>query len=730
MPDDTSQINTTAYPQIVELAKRLIPIISQYDWESSARGVFCINSWYQNRSCQTCTMALNAALLNSKTCGEARVETYKEFENLLQEISQQCAIDYPEDEVLPVMGHVRIPFNGRWRKAILGCGMTQEYPRLCFADIVTKAAARTKEFESLLDYVESISDALNKGGWHYDSVGKDGLCLPPEEYWNSVNQWFDGFSDSLPMANVIASLSDEANNVENTHFLTRENSLFPVFNPSILTDYFGACCEEIDDEEYVDIADSCLITQALSAFYSEDGKESNCLLYPCFKADGALVEDCPGTLLLIDDKKGCTLFYSQAVGDRNIKRIVDYFEHQEDQFDVIEPPLQGFRRRGLTILKPKEMDFNLVTYHDDFAPLPTPVLRSSSTIADVTCSSLDLLAILQIADSIEEVNAFFHYLKTAPHTIHRLISSLSDVFISWKKNKRLFFPGAEDRNTVFNMFFDFNETDSYYCEFFSDYLKNYPLIDDAYLMGSPFSRNFRHQDRGFLEIQTKAAHEYLGITKCLGGVCPAFVRITIDFDSFSNLESDDLADEVETYRLVEDLLACLVNDLSEEMGAFCADCGGCVEFIYVSERSLDVHNFTDIYYETGLKGQYYEREQRVCFSVNRPKLYRALMKSSNRSIECDIVKGLISLIPKGTQGDKARLLESINNLRHQRKKHLLGNVNCHIGGVRTMSVPRRQKSRKCLLLKPWHILLTGIALFRGNILESQQMRFFAAFKTI
>ena len=79
MDGRVTNIQTLSYPGCIEAAKEIISYISQFDIESVACAVFCINSWHENRSCQNITYALNAALLAVSNFGTNQISDYDEF---------------------------------------------------------------------------------------------------------------------------------------------------------------------------------------------------------------------------------------------------------------------------------------------------------------------------------------------------------------------------------------------------------------------------------------------------------------------------------------------------------------------------------------------------------------------------------------------------------------------------------------------------------------------------
>ena len=220
MDGRVTNIQTLSYPGCIEAAKEIISYISQFDIESVACAVFCINSWHENRSCQNITYALNAALLAVSNFGTNQISDYDEFSTFFTHV--KCILPPPtflEDEVVPVMGQTLIPFKGKWRKALHGCGTTLEYPRLCFADAIIEGPREIIAFNELLDYVEAMSQELGGGGWEGSISEPDELKIPPSEYWYQTFKWINASPFRSISANTMTAIQRSTNYVENKCFV-------------------------------------------------------------------------------------------------------------------------------------------------------------------------------------------------------------------------------------------------------------------------------------------------------------------------------------------------------------------------------------------------------------------------------------------------------------------------------------------------------------------------------
>lgn len=95
-------IQTLSYPGCIKAARLIAPFIRQFDVDSAACAIFCINSWHENRSSQNSAYTLNAALLSIDTFGTRQIADFKSFSaffsHIKEALSAPCSF---EDEVCP-----------------------------------------------------------------------------------------------------------------------------------------------------------------------------------------------------------------------------------------------------------------------------------------------------------------------------------------------------------------------------------------------------------------------------------------------------------------------------------------------------------------------------------------------------------------------------------------------------------------------------------------------------
>lgn len=665
-PNDGS-VWSVGYPGCIEKSVIMLPVLTGYRFEDACKAVFCINSWHQNRSAQSCAQSLNAALISAETFGEKPIENYRDFEIFYKEIEKLNPVSFYEDYVIPVMGHTKLQFRGHWWPALYGCGMIHEYSRLCYADPICLEAGKVGEFELLLDYTTLMASILDGGGWNGEDINEISLQLPPESHWNNTNSWFDALPCSRLSSTIINALGNRKKPIEKIHFVEHDGISHSLFNPSILIDYFEFCCELLSENTFVNTIDSFLALNADHIYSSRIFEQTGLFLQPCFKLADEYLENCPVAFMLFDGASGgLTIFYDLSYGDGNLKELRKALIMRTPEIQIIETFERDEGHRALRFGKRCIRDVNLVAFVNDVAPIAAPVYIEASEVADMTCGALDLLSILHASSSIEEINTYFAYLRKSKDELTVGISGIFPHFWNWKDNDHYILAGAEDINNPVSIFCEYNDNDAYYCDFFKGEVSQYPLIDNTYPFGSPFCYRFEENDRGFVAAITKAEGKNTGESKRLNDK-PCFLQLCADSSSGADLTREELEREIEAYNLSLDIFEKLVNSLEKDFGELAKDSGGILRFEYVCAANDRIKRFGLIDEELGIRTKALNASfGHVYYTFDRDRFLAALMNSIDRSIECRLGAAIVLSFGESLFAVE-NLVKAIRSLSHEKK---------------------------------------------------------------
>lgn len=663
---EDGSIWSISYPGCAKHVEELSEIISEYAFFDICRAVFCINSWYRNRSAQESALSLNATLLRSESFGGRQIEKYEDLETLFEQIKPLISVSPLEDIVIPVMGHTKIEFGESWYPVIYGCGMVQECPRLCFAHAICTASNTKEQYRSLLDYVSFLCASLDGAGWDGEAIEKFEFCLPPKAHWECVEAWFSAMPSKLPQTGVIEALSRKSGPIEKMHFIQTGERTLPLFNPSILLDYLEECCDALQADSFDSIVDRYLSEFSYLAYSYNPFETEGCLEYPVFEVDGEYIDDCPCSFVICDRLGDVTLFYNKSFKNGNFKRLKRALTNSGHNIRIIETLERNGRHRIIEFKKAVSR-INVIAYINNVKPISSPALSQFADEADMTCSALDVLSILHCSSSVEEIGSFFESLKNKNNHPVLGISGLFPFFLTWKENHRNFLEGAEDRTTSFNIWCDFNDSDYYYTDFFRELVVQDPFLDDRFVFGSPFFKQYQSNERGFVSMRAKNTTKHYGVSKCLHGKGISYFVVGADPGSIQECDEDEAEREAESFNLIEDVFMCLANSLEELIADFAYSLSGAMRVVYVSENSPKTHGLQLIDDELEIRGFYSQDTlPTVFFTLNKERYFKTLMESSNRQIECRLGSAVFSLFPDPNML-KERVIESIDGLSHQGK---------------------------------------------------------------
>ena len=667
---EASSIQTLSYPECINAAKKIAPFISQFDIDSVARAIFCINSWHENRSSQNSTYALNAALLNTAKFGTEPIIDYESFSAFFTHVKKVLPI-FPgfEDEVVPVMGQTLIPFQGRWRRALYGCGTTLEYPRLYFANTIIDNPNRIAEFNELLDYVDDMSQELGGGGWRDSDAVPGDIRMPNADYWSRTYKWMEANPVRCLSANTIAAIDKSESYVENKCFVMNGDRAIPLFCPSILEDHLERSMAAQEKERNQAAIDVALLNQARIIFDSDRQRGSSVLAFPLFAINDKPVESCPSTFLILGEGNKATLFYNASCGhnDSGLKKLRKLFRKEKSTLEIFDYVKVNGKQRRLVLEQPNHLELTIVAYHDNIDTISIPRVEKRSKMADFDCGAADLMAILMMATNADEICSFFQFAAASRNTLLAPFVAASDYFIVWTNSNRQILGGAEDHWGGVALALDFNETDWYFTKFFRNELANFPRgNNERWILSSPFAYNLRGNERGFTEIIRKSDGQSLGLAKKLLGNSgeECFIRLKADLESTRNVPLETFERSASTFPLLEDLLMCITNDAESEIAGLISG-QGCLDLVYVMPGGVEADSLPTVNNELGIKALHVESgHHTVFYSVDSEVFCNAISSAQDRHVECRFAEAILSLVdgshPNATRG----LMSKFSSLSH------------------------------------------------------------------
>lgn len=411
------------FPGLEEKEKYLIDVIKNYDIDSIIKAAFTINSWRNNRGAQESCLSLNAAILHCDGYGKKKIDTHLDFVAFFNKIYEALKIEYYDDPVLKDFGEIKLFFNNKFYPIITGTGHSfPVFSALQCLEPVTRLNNTFKDTLSVLSYVEKMIDMLfNNNGSTKDAEDLSPVFeCPSEDYYKDVCNFIDKkFFLSLPKR-IITLFSNE-NSIETAHFYNYNNTILPLFNPSILIDYYTVEINKLSAENKASI----VINQFKSKIkrYHLNKDIPNCILFENFK----LAFDKKA----VNTAEACTLVYY----DRDdLMLFIDVSQIDNSKYDLINDIMSAHSESKLSIINFEETSGNycraygfdasvrltIIPYcnyigeKDNFPVLPTNI---DAKVMELTFTAIDLIFVLMFSPKIEDIADYIRLRNDYEHNI-------------------------------------------------------------------------------------------------------------------------------------------------------------------------------------------------------------------------------------------------------------------------------------------------------------------------
>lgn len=413
------------FPRLKEKEKYLIDIIKDYDIYSVIKAAFTINSWRNNRGAQESCLSINAAILHCNDYGTKKIDTYLDFVEFFNRIYAHLKIEYYDAPVLKDFGEVKLFFNNKFYPVITGTGHSfPVFSALQFLEPATRFNNTFIDTLSVLSYVEKMIDMLfaNNGNANEAEDLSPLFECPSEKYYTDVCLFIDKKAFLSMSTRVITILSYD-NSIVTSHFYNYNGIIYPLFNPSILIDYYTAEINKLSIEHKASI----VIDQFKSKIkkYHLNKDIPDCILFENYK----LAFDKKA----VNTAEACTLAYY----DRDkLFLFIDVSRIDNSKYDLINNIMSAHNEGKLSIINFEETSGNycraygfdttvrltIILYCNYIGEkINFPVLPANINPKDMnhTFTAIDLDFALTFSKSIEDLA---DYIKLRNDYEHHVIS--------------------------------------------------------------------------------------------------------------------------------------------------------------------------------------------------------------------------------------------------------------------------------------------------------------------
>ena len=634
-------------------AEQLKNIITQYDFEDAATAAYCISSWRDNRSALESCIAFNICLINNEF-GSLRIKTFDDFIaffNSIKEIMQPFEFtDYVHGD----FGEVQIKYNGINYPVILGTGHEQVYGALHFMLGLVDRLDKRLDLLTLLDYTKFAIDYLapvNEQLHPYEI----GFYLPSEAHWNATFSLFSNqeFISLICDASVLFPFE---NKVERTHFVNKLTKTLPLFNSSVLIDYYHLLLSSASDEEKNNNVQDVLFRSLYSVFDLWSGGERKLkVLFPVCLLDGSNRDNKPMfeqifTFAAPAKEKIIVALNKDMLTpvelDERMTKITELNSEGNLAFVELRTNVENMSRRALQLANvPGEykIEVQLVEYSSYTDVSVTNMQFGKKEKNMFTCTALDLFYIINFMDDFDDLCDFIDYEYSEKGKILSLGGN-ADIFVAWKENGKAFSKGAVEFGMI-NL--GHGWADQYVRDFIADKSRYYPFYSHSHAFINPFSWRFGDECFGFISLYSKSLDSLKGFVTMLDNNICIYLQHNIDF---YNMDGKDISFEMTLLRALDELTMRLFIRYKSLFENIPQLNGMIVQLMYMPwdyAQTIDNTGFLTSDSSYCFSDMLIDEELIMLrYSVDAEKFMNALVGCSDKTVECQYFVELIEQLCK------------------------------------------------------------------------------------
>ena len=625
----------SAFEYIIEKSVELVQVLCRYDVEDITRAVFCINAWPRNRSALAQALTLNQALLQVESFGEGKIRSYSEFNNFYEHVFKYLEVTVYEDLTLCDFGEVQININDAYYPIILGTGHEQVFGVMNFMEQLAKKTDMETELITLLEYNKLI--ILNLSGEDLNnSFDKNEIVfeLPNENFWDRVKSLFDleQFKELKGLAYNI--MGHNKCPIEMRHFFKHDQSILPLFNSSLLIDFYKKLLSIVDEEPYIQHI-NLTIWRMLESTFNKGSKN------PLRVLIGPRIFDIKNNRPLSNNR------FCFAVKIKNTVLLAineGDFKSEED----IKNELKIFN----DLLKSKELNLLETYYRKEIqggyalnieTEMVVKIIRIKP-FTDVTshqslllnkegfvCTALDLVYFLYSMEDFRELLEFIDYSSQESASLF-VMGGKSSLYYSWKESNQHISSGAIEYSSIF---IEHGSADDYIYNYYVNNLVSYPFDVKSNMFEYPYEWNVRKNEFGYFTLEHKGLLGFGGELQKYANSTYLFLAHNIEF-----LRPNDLNVNTQTnIRTMEEINQRLFNRFGEIIFKAAFFENKIVQIMYMPKyyaERVDHNGFTKdptikyVYSDINLM----ESSIIIRYTVNVEELMQDIIEASNRSVEC------------------------------------------------------------------------------------------------
>lgn len=386
-------VKTEAFPTIRMKIDRLLKITNEYQFNDLVKAVYCINLCINNRSVLESCLALNACLIEYEEKGSKRIGTYDEFKGFFGKIYDVMKPGIADDYTVEDFGEVQLRYNDKFYRVIIGTGHNNVYACLNFLPTLARNISREEELCLALEYVSGTIDYFIEENKN-DGVVEKRFVLPTEILFYKVQKFFKEEVKKYDILELDSLMMSEGTTIEKSHFVCREDNIYPLYNVSLLIDLYDIWENKIDFKEQISVANEGIIDRIYSLFEMDRSRSCSifapAMIFPEQKYDSSqrtytfIAKASRGVVVALNADE-----YEEGQLEKEIANIEKY--HKSGTLHIAET-FNRFDKSGLRgIHIPADMPIEYLIYDSFMNPNQMHMSLGEEGKKRKTCTALDVI---------------------------------------------------------------------------------------------------------------------------------------------------------------------------------------------------------------------------------------------------------------------------------------------------------------------------------------------------
>lgn len=658
--------STSEFEYIMDTSRKLARILCEYEVLDITKAIYCLNVWPRNRSALAQSLTLNQALICVEKFGDEKISSYEDFSNLCSEISGYLNITPYEDLTLCDFGDVQIIIDNTTYPIILGTGHEQVFGVMNFIEQLSKVTQKEIELKTLLDYTKLIISTLSGNDLNNDFEQNEIIFeVPNESFWTRVHTLFELEQFNLLKESVYEVMGHQNGPIEMRHFFQYEKNKFPLFNASLLVDFYKKLLCIVDDKKYMQHINLTIWSIMENTFNKTQKSHSRVLIAPKIfdiKNNRPYTNNIFSFVVIIDKTVLIGINEGDFIDEVSLKSELKLFSdlYNKNELSLLESYYRKEMKGGFASNITSDMTVKFLRIN----PM-TDVTAHNFLLREKNegfiCTVLDLIYFLYSIKDFEELIDFIDYTEKESARLF-IMGGKSNLYFSWKEANQQLSSGAIDYSMIF---VPHGNADDYIYKYYKENLSNYPFDVQSNMFTNPYEWHVINGEGGYSVFDHKGLLGFGGEMKKLGTSTFLFLAHNIEF--FRSEDWD--INNYNSIRVIEELNQRLFNYYGELIFNNSFFENKILQIIYMPPHyaeKVDHNGFTK---RQDIKYVYCDINVMnssiiIRYTVNIDNLMQDIMDSKNREVECnylvELIKPLEIYIGKYFESIKKEILNDIS----------------------------------------------------------------------